>query len=133
MQTRSRLFRQIVRNDAGISAYFKEFWAKMTEKMQVYARSLRGGALILIFDQIYNLIKDWYNNPSPQDIARVFSAKYSEKRLPIIIWTDSKRRVTSVSGYILPSAILMILSACSASSGLCVIIIIVLSDSLCIF
>ena len=43
------------------------------------ARSLRGVALILIFDQIYNLIKDWYNNPSPQDIARVFSAKYSEK------------------------------------------------------
>jgi hypothetical protein len=28
MQTRS----QIVQNEAGIPAYFKEFWAKMTEK-----------------------------------------------------------------------------------------------------
>ncbi len=38
VQTRSQLFRQIVQNDAGIPAYFKEFWAKMTEKMQAYAR-----------------------------------------------------------------------------------------------
>ena len=38
VQTRSELFRQIVQNDAGIPAYFKEFWAKMTEKMQAYAR-----------------------------------------------------------------------------------------------
>jgi len=34
VQTRS----QIVQNDAGIPVYFKEFWAKMTEKMQAYAR-----------------------------------------------------------------------------------------------
>ncbi len=38
VQTRSQLFRKIVQNDAGIPAYFKEFWAKMTEKMQAYAR-----------------------------------------------------------------------------------------------
>ena len=49
VQTRSQLFRQIVQNDAGIPAYFKEFWAKMTEKMQAYARqsAQRGVALIL--------------------------------------------------------------------------------------
>ena len=38
VQTRSQLFRQIVQNDAGIPAYFKELWAKMTEKMQAYVR-----------------------------------------------------------------------------------------------
>ena len=38
MQTRSQLFRQIVQNDAGIPAYFKELWAKMTEKKQAYER-----------------------------------------------------------------------------------------------
>ncbi len=38
VQTRSQLFRQIVQNDAGIPAYFKEFSTKMTEKMQAYAR-----------------------------------------------------------------------------------------------
>jgi len=38
VQTRSQLFRQIVRNYAGIPAYFNEFWAKMTEKMQAYAQ-----------------------------------------------------------------------------------------------
>jgi len=38
VQTCSQLFRQIVQNDAGIPAYFKEFWAKMTEKMQAYER-----------------------------------------------------------------------------------------------
>jgi hypothetical protein len=38
VQTRSQLFRQVVQNDAGIPAYFKEFWTKMTEKMQAYAR-----------------------------------------------------------------------------------------------
>ncbi len=38
MQTRSELFRQIVHNDAGIPIYFKKFWAKMTEKLQAYAR-----------------------------------------------------------------------------------------------
>ena len=49
VQTRSQLFRQIVQNDAGIPAYFNEFWAKMTEKMQAYARqsAQRGVALIL--------------------------------------------------------------------------------------
>ncbi len=38
VRTRSQLFRQIAQNDAGIPAYFKEFWAKMTEKMRAYAR-----------------------------------------------------------------------------------------------
>ena len=38
MQTRSQLFRQIVQNDAGIPSYFKELWAKMSEKKQAYAR-----------------------------------------------------------------------------------------------
>ena len=49
VRTRSQLFRQIAQNDAGIPAYFKEFWAKMTEKMQAYARqsAQRGVALIL--------------------------------------------------------------------------------------
>jgi len=38
VQTRSRLFRRIVQNDAGIPAYFKEFWAKMKEKTQAYVQ-----------------------------------------------------------------------------------------------
>ena len=38
LQTRSRLFFQIVQNDAGIPVYFKELWAKMTEKTQAYTR-----------------------------------------------------------------------------------------------
>jgi len=38
VQTHSQIFRQIVQNDAGIPAYFKEFWTKMTKKMQAYAR-----------------------------------------------------------------------------------------------
>ena len=38
VQTRSELFRQIVQNDAGIPAYFKELWAKMSEKKQAYVR-----------------------------------------------------------------------------------------------
>ena len=50
VQTRSELFRQIVQNNAGIPAYFKEFWAKMTEKLRAYARqsTQRGVALSLV-------------------------------------------------------------------------------------
>jgi len=61
VQTRSELFRQIVQNDAEIPAYFKEFWAKMTKKMQAYAQQsaqrglLRRAALILIFNHPYYL------------------------------------------------------------------------------
>jgi len=38
VQTRSQLFRQIAQNNAEILTYFKEFWTKMTEKMQAYTR-----------------------------------------------------------------------------------------------
>jgi hypothetical protein len=38
LQTHRQLFRQLVQNEAGIPTCFKDFWAKMTEKMQAYAR-----------------------------------------------------------------------------------------------
>ena len=36
-QIRRQIFRQIAQNDAVILTYFKEFWAKMTENLQVDA------------------------------------------------------------------------------------------------
>ena len=50
VQTRSQLFHQIAQNDAGIPAYFKGVWAKMTSvcEAKCAARSLCGIALILI-------------------------------------------------------------------------------------
>ncbi len=56
VQTRSELFRQIVQNDAGIPAYFKEFWAKMTEKLQAYARQSAQRGLFAVLPIIIHSI-----------------------------------------------------------------------------
>jgi hypothetical protein len=44
-QTRSKLFRQIIQNNAGIPAYFKEFWSKMKKKR----KRMRGKARSAVF------------------------------------------------------------------------------------